>query len=232
MAPPSFVSEAHSSSDGCCGLEYNNTALTIDVTGTNRLLIAVWHSEWDGTPNPAPTPPDPEAWSVTNNGVPGTLFVESNGYREATDNRRFRIYYWVNPPLGENIVRVSNPNTGPNELAAAALLFNNVDQLDPLSVQVNQSLVARTSESETVSTALTDLVLHVIANGLDNVGTIGPGETSRAIVNDNFNKGDASLWLTTKPGEDPTTTVSSSGWADLILNAAAIVLHGNSTIRP
>ena len=46
--PPVFVSEVHSSTDGCCGPEFNNATLTLDVTGTDRLLIVTWHSEWDG----------------------------------------------------------------------------------------------------------------------------------------------------------------------------------------
>jgi len=231
--PPFFSAETHSDTDGCCGLQYNNSTLTMDVSGTNRLLMLTWHSEWDGW-EPRETP-DPGAWSVTNNGVPGTVIAETNGYWPAgvDGNRRFRIYYWLNPPLGINTIRVSNPNTGANELSVSAMLFTNVDQTNPLGeIVVNVSTSERTAESETLHTVPTDLVVHAIANGRDNLGgSLGPGETSRAIVNDTFFKGDASLWLSTKPGETPTTTVSSSGWAPSIagiLNAVAFVLHGSS----
>jgi hypothetical protein len=129
---PTFVGETHSATDGCCGLEFNNTTLTLNVTGTDRLLTVAWHSEWDGGPAPAPTPPNPNAWSVTNNGVPNTVLVDTNGYTGGDGNRRFRIYYWLNPPVGTNTIKVSNPNTGPNELSAVALLFNGVNQAHPL----------------------------------------------------------------------------------------------------
>lgn len=234
-AAPVFVAETHSSTDGCCGLEYNNATLTLNVTGNNRLLIAAWHAEWDGGPGPAPTARFPEAWSVTNNGVPGTPLVDSDGYWGGEGNRRFRVYYWVNPPLGVNTVRVTNPNTGLNELASVAMLFNGVDQLTPVGqVAVDVSPADRSAESETVATQLADLVLHVIANGRDNVGgTVSAGETSRAVVNDNFFKNDAAMWLTSKGATGASTTVSSSGWAPRIMTGAAIVLRGNSTqIQP
>jgi chitodextrinase len=231
---PVFVSEVHSSTDGCCGPQFNNATLNLNVTGTDRLLIVTWHSEWDGW-EPREVP-DPGAWSVTNNGVPGTVIAETNGYWPPGEdgNRRFRIYYWLNPPLGNNTIRVINPNTGANELAVAAMLFNGVDQTNPLGeIVLNISTSDRTEESETVHTDPSDLVVHVIGNGRDNVGGIlGPGETSRAVVNDNFFKNDVSLWISTKPGETPTTTVSSSGWDPnaiaRIINAVAFVLHGST----
>jgi hypothetical protein len=168
--------------------------------------------------------------------VPGTVIAETNGYWPPGEdgNRRFRIYYWLNPPLGINTIRVLNPNTGANELAVSAMLFTNVDQTNPLGeIVLNISTSDRIAESETVHTVPSDLVVHVIANGRDNVGgSLGPGETSRAIVNDTFFKNDVSLWISTKPGEAPTTTVSSSGWDPnsiaRILNAVAFVLHGSS----
>jgi len=157
--------------------------------------------------------------------------VSVESLRSAGDgNRRFRIYYWLNPPPGINTVVVSNPNTGPNELDVSAMLFTNVNQATPLGdVVLDVSTDDRTSESETVNTTSTDLVVHVIANALDNVGgTLGPGETAISIVNDTFFKGDASLMISTKPGGNPNTTVSSSGWQPLVVNGVAIVLHGNS----
>jgi hypothetical protein len=227
---PTFVTETHSATDGCCGLEFNNTTLTLNVTGTNRLLMAAWHSEWDGSSGPAPTPPNPNAWSVTNNGVPGTVLVDTNGYTGGDGNRRFRIYYWVNPPVGNNTIKVSNPNTGPNELSAVALLFNGVNMAHQLGdVVLDVSTQDRTAESETVNTATNDLVVHVIANALRTRGSLGSGETSVAVVNDGLKvDGDASLWISTKPGQNPTTTVSSSGWASRVLNGVAIVLHASN----
>ncbi len=225
-----FVTEAHSATDGCCGLQFNNATLNLNVTGTNRLLLVAWHSEWDGVPDPNRMQPDPAAWSVTNNGVPGTEIVNTNGYTGGASNHRFRVYYWLNPPLGSNSVMVSNPNTGANELAVSAVLFNNVDQTLPLGdVALDVSTDNRTGESETVRTSPPDLVVHVIADGLMIRGNLGPAETSISIANDGTRPeaGDASLWLSTKPGTDPTTTVSSSDWwLAEVVNGAGIVLHG------
>jgi chitodextrinase len=229
-APPVFVAEAHSATDGCCGLEYNNTTLTVNVTGSNNILIAAWHAEWDGTFGEVPFPPDPGAWSVTNNGVPGTVLLETNGYTGADGNRRFRIYYWLNPPQGINTVRVSNPNMGPNELSVAALLFTNVNQINPIGdVVLDTSMTPRSAESETVTTTPQDLVVHVIADAVYLRGNLGAGETEIVRVNDGAHQasGDASLLISTKPGQVPATTVSSSGWwLPRILSGVAIVLHG------
>src|SRR4030095_6124367 len=114
--PPLFVTEAHSATDGCCGLQFNNATLTLQATGSDRLLIAAWHAEWDGVAGPIPMPRDPGAWAGTTNSVPGTVPVDTNRYEGGDGNRRFRIYYWLNPPEGTNTIQVSNPNTGPNEL--------------------------------------------------------------------------------------------------------------------
>jgi chitodextrinase len=229
VTPPAFSAETHSSTDGCCGLFYNNATLSLNVTGSNTILIVAWHSEWDGGPGAAPTPPDPGAWSVTNNGVPGTVIVEANGYTGADGNRRFRIYYWLNPSPGINTINVSNPNTGANELSVVGMVFNNVSQTNPIGdVGLDVSTTERTSETETVTSTSNDLVLHVIAEALDVRGTLGPGETAVALANDGMHplSGDASLWIATKSGQQPTTTVSSSGWATRVMNGVAIVLHG------
>ena len=228
-SPPVFVTETHSATDGCCGLQFNNATLNLNVTGTDRLLMVAWHSEWDGS-SPDRTVPDPGAWSVTNNGVPGTVIADTNGYTGGDGNRRFRIYYWLNPPVGTNTISVSNPNTGANELSVSAMLFTNVDQTNPLGdVVLDVSTTARTAESETVSTTPPDLVVHVIADALLIRGNLGPGETSLSVVNDGLRPeaGDASLWISSKPGTDPTTTVSSSGWwLASVMNGVGIVLHG------
>ena len=227
---PVFSAETHSATDGI-GLQFNNATLFLNVSGTNTLLIAAWHSEWDGGPNPVPTPPSPESWSVSCNGVPGTVITETNGYKGVDGNRRFRIYYWLNPTPGTNTIVVSNPNTGPNELSVSAILLTNVSQTGPLgTIALDVSTTARTGETETVGTSTSDLVLHVIADALFTRGTLGPGETSRSIANDGGHtspgNGDASLWLSTKPGELSSTTVSSSGWASRTINGVAIVIHG------
>jgi hypothetical protein len=155
--------------------------------------------------------------------------VDTNGYAGGDGNRRFRIYYWVNPPQGPNTIVVANPYSGANELAVSAILLTGVMPSGPLGAVVRDvSTSNRTGESEMVSTSTGDLVVHVIANALFVRGILGTGETSRSIANDGGHPqdGDASLWISTKPGGAGATTVSSSGWASRVINGVAIVVHG------
>ena len=220
---PTFVAEAHFATDSASnpGVPYDHATLSINVTGSNTLLIAAWHAEHaTGTD-----------WTVTDNGTPGTEIVNTDGYGEPAGNHLFRIYYWLHPPSGTNSVSVSTTYTGANELAFATVLFNNVSQTTPLGAPVlDVSATARTSESETVATVSNDLVLHVIADGLFTRGTLGSGETSISVANDGFHTqdGDASLWFATKSPSSSSTTVSSSGWASRVINGVGIAIHGTS----
>jgi Concanavalin A-like lectin/glucanases superfamily len=226
--PPIFITEVHSATDASTlppGAPQSSSTLSINASGTNRLLLAAWHAEWDGG--------FPNGWSVTNNGVAGTSIVDTDGYNGGAGNRRFRIYYWLNPPLGSNTVVVTNPQADStfNELAVSVVLLGNVAQTSPLGpIVLDVSTSARTGESETASSTTNDLVVHVIADALVTRGTLGTGEISRSVANDGAHPadGDASLWISTKPGELPSTAVSSSGWASRVINGAAIVVHGIS----
>src|SRR5262249_22300932 len=161
---PVLVAEAHSATSGA-GATSSSATLSLNVTGTDTLLVVAWHAEYDGNL--------PNSWTVTSNGVPGTLLVETNGYTGGAGNRRVRIYYWLNPAPGATTIVVSNPYTGQNELAVSAVLFANVAQSSPLGAPVlDVSTTARTSESEVVPTISSDLVLHVIADQLFTRGTL------------------------------------------------------------
>ena len=228
-APPAFAGEAYSATDGS-GAAFNRSSLSLNVSGTGSLLRVAWHAEYDGGL--------PDGWTVTANGTPGTLMVDTNGYTGGDGNRRFRIYYWLNPTPGPNTIVVANPYNGDNELAVSAILLTGVAQPGPLGEVVRDvSTNGRTGESETVPTTTSDLVVHVIADATLVRGTLGPGETSLSVANDgnqklNAGDGDASLWIASKPGTSPTTTVSSSGWpsgpapSPRPLNGVVIVVHG------
>ena len=210
-----FAGEANSATDGA-GAAFNRATLLLTVPGANTLLVAAWHAEFDGGL--------PDAWSVTDNGTPGTLIVDTNGYTGGDGNRRFRIYYWLNPASGPNTIVVSNPSSGANELAVSAIVLTGVSQSAAIgAVGRDVSTASRTGESETVSTTASDLVVHVIANALFTRGSLGSGETSRSIANDGGHQqdGDASLWISTKPGTAGSTTVSSCGWAPRVGNCRA-----------
>jgi len=218
---PVFTGEANSATDGS-GAAFNRSSLSLNVSGANTLLLVAWHAEFDGGL--------PDGWTVTANGVPGSPLVDTNGYTGGDGNRRFRIYYWLNPTPGPNTIVVANPFNGANELAVSAILLTGVAQVGPLGAVVRDvSTSPRTSESETVTTTTSDLVVHVIANALFVRGVLGSGETSRSIANDSGHQqdGDASLWISTKPGNAATTTVSSSGWGSRVINGVAIVVHGS-----
>ena len=223
---PVFVTETHSATDGA-GTAFNQSTLTLNVSGPNSLILLAWHAEFSGA--------GPDTWQVTCNGVPGTEIVNTNGYTGGAGNRLFRIYYWLNPQPGPNTLFVFNPSNTANELAVSAILLNNVLQTNPLGqITLDVSTLNRTGESETAATTPGDLVVHVIADALFTRGTLGPGETSRSVANDgdHIADGDASLWISTKPGEAGTTNVSSSGWAARVINGAGIVVHGTSDAEP
>ena len=124
----------------------------------------------------------------------------------------------------------------------SAILLTGVAQPGPLGEVVRDvSTNGRTGESETVPTTTNDLVVHVIADATLVRGTLSPGETSLSVANDgnqklNAGDGDASLWIASKPGTSPTTTVSSSGWpsgpapSPRPLNGVAFVVHGASAV--
>ena len=200
----------------------------MNVSGANTLLIAAWHSEYDFG--------FPDGWRVEYNGVAGTLLTDTNGYRGGDGNRRFRTYCWTNPPAGLNTLLVTNDlSYDNNELAISAILLTNVTQIAPIGgIGFDVSTNNRTGESETVSTTTNDLVLHVIADELYIRGVLGSGETSRSVANDgkHVQDGDASLWISTKPGGDSSTTVSSSGWASYVINGVAMVVHGFVGVSP
>ncbi len=221
---PTFVTEVHSAVEGPSGAEVNSSTLNINVTGSNTMLIAAWHAETDGDL--------PDGWTVTDNNVAGTEIVDTDGYSGGAGNRRFRVYYWLHPVQGSNTVTVANPYTGGNELAFSVILLNNVSQTMPIATPVlDISTTPRTGETETINTTASDLVLHIIANQLVIRGTLGSGETSVSVANDGKHSppsGDASLWVSTKPGSAGTTTVSSSGWASFVINGVAIAVHGAS----
>ncbi len=226
-SPPVVVREADSAFDrNILGTDRIDLSLTID--GANTLVIAAFHSEYDG---------GDKNWSVTCNGVPGTLIANTNGYVGGAGNQRFRIYYWINPAPGTATITVRNSFTGSNELSVAAVLLTNVAQASPIgAITLDVSTTKRTSESETVAATPSDLVVHVIADALCFRGTLGAGETSVAVANDGVHcvvgDGDASLWISTKPGGSGPTTVSSSGWASSpspsprIINGVGFVVHG------
>jgi putative Ig domain-containing protein/IPT/TIG domain-containing protein/VCBS repeat protein/fibronectin type III domain protein len=230
--PPIFVTATNFAADRN-DVEQNRAELALNVSGVDTLLIVAFHSEFDGGDTD---------WSVQDNGVQGTLITSLNGYTGGDGNQRFRIYYWLNPPQGPNSIVVQNSLVGSNELTVSAILFSNVLQADPLgAVAADVSTSGRTSESETVATNTSDLVLHVIADALFVRGNLGDGETSIAVANDGLTKsgpgdGDASLWASTKLGGSPSTTVSSSGWASSpspaprVINGVAIALHGAASV--
>jgi hypothetical protein len=86
------VAETHFAVDqNTSGL--NRANLSLNVSGTNNLLLLAFHMEFDGGDT---------NWSAQDNGIPGTLLVNTDGYTGGAGNQRFRIYYWVNPPTGNN----------------------------------------------------------------------------------------------------------------------------------
>jgi uncharacterized repeat protein (TIGR01451 family) len=231
---PLFVTEAHFAIDQNTSGQ-NRATLSLNASGTNTLLIAALHVEFDGGDT---------NWVATDNGIAGTVLLKTDGYNGGAGNQRFQIFYWINPPSGTNSIVIQGTFTGSNEITASAVLLQNVSQTAPFgAMALDVSPVGRTSETETVAATSSDLVLHAIADAVLIRGTLGPGETSLSVANDGLQKlnagdGDASIWIASKPGASLGTTVSSGGWpsspspSPRPLNALAIVLHGATTGTP
>ena len=95
----------HSRGAFCRRPEYegpNRASVSLKVSGTNTLLLAAFHTELDGGDT---------NWSATDNGVPGTLLVITDGYNGGAGNQRFRIWYLAESSPGEQLRRCSEFRT-------------------------------------------------------------------------------------------------------------------------
>lgn len=193
------------------GTSFNQSTISVNVTGLNPMLLMCGQVEFAfGGGNKL-------FWYATYNGVLGSNFFNTDGYAEPGT---LVCYYWVGSNLAtgtHDLVTTfgerSTPSAGSQEMTVAVLLLNNAAQITyPFrGTQKDISASMRSSETETCTSAVGDLVIHVMATSLFTPGTPGAGET--IIVNAQDGTDDASLLITRKAGAATSTTVSSSGWA-------------------
>lgn len=216
---PSFVSQANfvvdSAVTGISG-DGNHATLSMNITGSNTLLVACWEVEFDGSLSEF----DAVGWEFRFNGIWGRQFYGTQGYAGgASNNHRLRCAYWTNPTAGTHdlviVLTAGVPGvsaTIANEIGVCAVLFNNAAQTYwPFrDTQKDISATTRTSETETVTSSTTDLVVHVMASSHAVIGTIGAGETT---VSQTANAGAdiTNVLVTTKAGTS-SVTVGSTGW--------------------
>lgn len=211
------------------GTSFNQSTIAVTVGGPNPMLVACWHSEFADASKSYRD-------DFVYNGVLGRLFYDTRGYHDANT---LRCAYWIGSMLTTGthdlVVTLGPRGVAPGnaqELTVQALLFNNVAPvLYPFrDTQKDISTSNRSSETETLSSTASDLVVHIIASSLATAGTLGSGET--AIVNANDATDDASLYISTKAGGASTTTVSSSGWASTFnLQGLAFSIKGPAAVE-
>lgn len=210
VSGPLAASAGFTATDGS-GSAFNTSTISIPVSGADTLLLAFAHVEFNDAGD--------QNWEFTFNGINGRQFFDTDGYSGGLGNRRLRAFYWTAPTAGTHnlVVQITAAPgvaaTLDNELAVAAVLVTGAAQtFYPFrSTGKDISATPRSGETETVTSSVTDLVLHAIAHSISTPGTLGAGET--LIVNANDGDGDASVLVSKKAGA-ASVTVSSSGWAN------------------
>lgn len=113
--------------------------------------------------------------SVTYNGVSLTLYK-----RVATNTgAQAEVWYLVAPPSGANNVVITR--TAFDQIAPAALDFENVDQGTPLDAVVFNSVDTYTADNSSVvlPSAVGDMTFSLVAFGDDEVQTVSTNQTNR-----------------------------------------------------
>lgn len=234
---PSYASGAFTATDSADGghpAQFFNISTQSVTIGAGQALIAFVHSEFPATALNS-------IWIQrgTYAGMPGRLIVLTDGYSGGVGNKKYWVWIWAAPTVGTaNLVidiqdiATNVTDSGANELTVAYAVFNNAAQITlPIrSVTKDISAANRTSETEIVTSGNTDLILHAIASGLQVVGALGAGETSRIVANE-AGKDNASILVSTKAGAAGTTTVSSTGWASSVIEGLGLSLMPAGTVE-
>ena len=181
--------------------QYNTN--TVDTTGlpATCLLVSIWHT-----------------YQVTNpqtnlaNGIVMTVLQQTNSYSGVTGtNYGFGIAYLVPPSNGVFKVAYNCDNSGGIETSFSTLVYTNVHQTTPFGTAVvDWSGVARPGMTNTVTSAANDLIFDAIAWNDGAVGSVGAGQTRRALADPAPN--DSSLASSEKTSEGATSTMRWSGF--------------------
>jgi hypothetical protein len=158
-------------------------------TGTNRILI-MGFSTFDTTTGNRPLT------AVTYAGVPLTKITNAVS-DNATSNGRSEMWYLVNPATGSNTAAFTFTGTvaGSDRFA---VIFNNVDQSNPIDDSDNGTTVAGTQQRITLTTTYIGEVLVDVNNGNAGPMTIGVSQTS--LMDRSGSTGRGSYQLVTKTG--------------------------------
>lgn len=169
-----------------------NTAL--NVTGQNRALLVgiCWND-----------PQGDSVQSITCNGAPIPLLAMTNWFY---GTGRLALYGLTAPATGANTISLTM-TANARELALAAVLFTNVNQLASFGVPAMQYLpddanAIAVSVPSTAGDLVTDFFGYYAFEP-----TPGPGQTERAT---SINPDHAKLRITTKPSTPPATPMSWS----------------------
>ena len=199
VGPPGFAaaSEVHA----------QNTRIfntTLNVTGQDRALLVgiCWND-----------PQGDSVSSITCNGAPIPLLAITNWFY---GTGRLALYGLTAPAVGANTISLTMTATA-RELALAAILFTNVNQLVSFGAPAMQHLP---DDSAAISVSVPSTSADLITDFFGYYAfepAPGPGQTERAT---SINPDHAKVRVTTKPATAPTTpmswTVSESAQISLI----------------
>jgi hypothetical protein len=222
VVQPTVIAVKVSAEDSAEGsITPNDQPFNVTVPpGFQGILLAVMHAELQAGLE----------WNLflgSGTGERGRPIFTKDGYAGdlsgtyVSGNKLLRAYYWRNPPIGAQtfmIGSLDNAGTGTfssvaNELACVVMLIDNVADVDfPFrSIAEDVSASHRGSDSLSLSTHASDLLLHIVGHSqtIANQGS-GTGETMIAQANDNT--GDSSLWIASKNPVNGTSTLGVTGF--------------------
>jgi len=129
------------------------------------------------------------------------------------------IWYYINPPSGAQTIQFQTSSSV--RMSAISASYAHVDQTTPFGTSANTSSNGATSDSTTVSAALTDLVLSAMFTLDTGTITLGSGQSSRGDVLSS----PMQEVFTDQPGGSSVT--SSFSWASSQPTAQfSVPLHG------
>ncbi len=205
LGPPGFATaaEAHN-------LDVATLSTMLSSPGGNRVLLVglCWNDDTEDS-----------ITSVTFAGVACTQLSTTNWFY---GTGRLALYGLLAPPTGNHLLEVTMSGNA-SELAMAGMIFTNANQIASFGPADPQFAAGpMTDISVSVPSSTSDVIVDLLGY-YAFVPTAGPGQTERIAA---INVGNASLRMSTKPGEPNATFMSWSMSAATEISQIGISIRG------
>lgn len=215
---PAFVS-ATNKVDVATQFNTNSIDVSSDDISNKPLLISIWHC-WNASGNANPQ---------TNlaGGNTMTILGQTNSYSGTQGtNNGFGVAYFYPTTNGTYRVVFNSHNSSPSEVSFCTMLYTNVNQSTAFGTAVIDFVGAsRTGATNTVNTTSgSDLGFSALGWNTGAIGSVGSGETRRALADPSSN--DASAASSEKNDEGATTTMRWSGFTAGVIVTINAALKG------